>query len=280
SLADKIRIRPAIVPAPVATASSPSTRPGKLHTVVSMPGNIDSETTKKTMAKLINPSKDNIIITKCQPLPNGKVRVAFGNPQSQQKFIAATKESKQLTCEPPRSTNALIYLKGIPKAVSLERIHRTIVQFNPSISNIITKEQSSPEDAIKLVFKRNNRKDHLINCGLSVLPPIRDHIMTQTNGRVLVEFDQIHVEDCSPLKQCFNCHLFHHYAKDCKVSQSVCTHCAQQHLFQECPNRNLPPTCANCSRAGASVVNHTSFSPECPVLLKMQRRMFDQKHSK
>ena len=60
---------------------------------------------------------------------------------------------------------------------------------------------------------------------MRVKPAIRNIMMNELNGRVNIEYSYIHVEDMSPLRECFHCFGFKRIAEYClrKIASFVFT---------------------------------------------------------
>ena len=61
--------------------------------------------------------------------------------------------------------------------------------------------------------------------------------------------------------QCMRCYSFNHHIQKCTNKQK-CLHCAEEHIYKECPNKTKKSTCANCSGG------HKSISNRCPIRKK------------
>ncbi|KAH9511419.1 hypothetical protein DERF_009881 [Dermatophagoides farinae] len=121
----------------------------------------------------------------------------------------------------------------------------------------------------------NPAKPHLCNVIMKVKPEIRNILINELNGRVNIEYSYIHVEDMSPLRQCFHCFGFKHIAEYCpRKNRQICLHCGGEHLISECMNREDAPTCLNCRiEQLPSQRNHMATSRDCPVMLRIMKNM-------
>ncbi|KAH9419071.1 uncharacterized protein LOC113794816 [Dermatophagoides pteronyssinus] len=109
--------------------------------------------------------------------------------------------------------NPFIMLKGLNKDINLDSLPLLIFQHNPLIRKCLTNtyheitstNEETSNKAIKVIFQRANRRNHLINVGLKVDPLIRNVIMNDQNGKTFMNGGQIHTVDI-PLNvsQCCN----------------------------------------------------------------------------
>ncbi|OTF82890.1 hypothetical protein BLA29_006718 [Euroglyphus maynei] len=257
-------------------AKQPSA-PSKEELIVSIPNIANSSITKQTIAKSIIPSKNNIRVKDVKKLTNGKVKIAFDSPNSKNQFIdQAGKSVDPIHYEEPRSINPIVYIKGIDKSVNIKDIPQLIVSYNTDIADHLAMSTSTLDESLVMKFRRSNRKEHLYNAAIQVTPAIRNIIMNTLQGKINIEYDFIHVEDLSPLVQCYTCNGFNHISSKCPDATVTCSYCAGSHSFKVCPNKNGAAKCSNCSRVGHSDCHHSAIDRNCPIYQRMLTKAFSR----
>ncbi|KAH9528763.1 hypothetical protein DERF_002678 [Dermatophagoides farinae] len=221
----------------------------KHQTVVYIPENEDTAVTRQTLARLIQPAKEGIDMTDAKSLSKGKMIIDFKDQASKSKFDLLAKATKQLATEPPRKLTPTILLKGVRRDIDKKEIPTMLNSFNFPIAYYVETNNLDINKLVEVVSERKNfRSERLINYSLSVDPKIREIIINELNGKIILDYSLVHAEDASPLRQCFRCLGYNHKATMCqlKPEQQVCFHCGLQHKFDNCPNKTFPPTCVNC----------------------------------
>lgn len=248
------------------------------QTVISIKDNIDTTTTRKTLAELIQPAKQGIDVTGAQSLSNGKMIIDFRDEHSKNKFnnIAAT--TNTIITEPPRKLMPTIFLKGVRKDIAKNSIPEMFANFNHLIDQHVQRNNLDIKNLVQIVNERTNfrNSDRLINYGMTVDPKIRDIIINDMGGKIILDYSMVHVEDMSPLRQCYRCYGFNHKAEKCqlKKEEQLCFHCGGRHLHENCLNKHLAPRCINCIKSGIKEnIHHSSASKSCPVYTRMLLRI-------
>ncbi|KAH9521398.1 hypothetical protein DERF_005060 [Dermatophagoides farinae] len=230
-----------------------NTLASKHQTVVYLENNEDTMITRQTLARLIQPAKEGIEMTDAKSLSKGKMIIDFKDHASKNKFDLLAKATKQLTTEPPRKLQPTIMLKGVRRDIDKESIPNMLLSFNYPITYYVETNKLDITKLVEIVSERKNfRSERLINYSISTDPKIRDIIINELNGKVILDYSLVHAEDLSPLRQCFRCLGYNHKAAVCqlKAEQQICFHCGLQHKFEECPNKSFSPTCVNCRKSG------------------------------
>lgn len=94
--------------------------------------------------------------------------------------------------------------------------------------------------------------------------------------KINIGFNRVRVEDAIPLTQCFHCLKFGHTALKClsKDKSATCLHCAKDHEWKECPNKNSEEKCSNCIYQNTTFkmtlnTNHKANDKNCTYFKKM-----------
>lgn len=99
---------------------------------------------------------------------------------------------------------------------------------------------------IEVLFTKNTSQGHLKDIVARVKPELFNALMKVTT--IGLGFQMIRVEKFTAIHVCFKCNGYGHHTKDCRNVLS-CPHCAQEHKYSECPNRDMSKICcANCKR--------------------------------
>ena len=201
-------------------------------------------------------------------MTNGKIIVFSKDQKSKERLDNLINSSNDLVSEEPRRNNPIILLKGVPKEIDRSQIPTVIRNYNKDIESAY-----DSEDAITVLYLKNNRKQHLVNVGIKVSPAIRKIILGTYNGSISLGFSLVHAEDALPIVQCTHCLGFGHTKAKCpkKEEDPQCLHCPGQHLKENCPVKDRKVECCNCAhRPGTSSkqpddIGHSPTSKKCPI---------------
>ena len=252
----------------------------KHQTVVFLPDNENTSMTRQTLSQLIQPAKEGIEMTDAKSLSKGKMIIDFKDKASKNKFESLAKATKKINIEPPWKLKPTIMLKGVRLDINKEEIPSMFATFNYPIAHYVNTNNLDITKLVEVVASRKNfRNELLINYIISIDPAIRDIVINELNGKIILDYALVHAEDMSPLRQCYRCYGFSHIASNClyKPEQQVCHHCAMTHKHELCPNKKCPPQCINCKKSGVKdSSNHNSVSKMCPVYMRMLQRVADK----
>ena len=250
-----------------------------LKTVVTITGNDDAELTKREITNKVIPAQHGIRIKDTVKLRDGKFLVNFKSPSSKRKFENILAQDGKFKYSDSGRLQPTVHMKGLSVAYQEEMIPGLIALYNPEIAKFLDESGLEADKVIEIKKKRQNpAKPHLCNVIMKVKPEIRNILINELNGRVNIEYSYIHVEDMSPLRQCFHCFGFKHIAEYCpRKNRQICLHCGGEHLISECMNREDAPTCLNCRiEQLPSQRNHMATSRDCPVMLRIMKNSLNQ----
>ena len=247
--------------------------------MVTITGNDDAELTKREITNKVIPAQYGIRIKDTVKLRDGKFMINFKSPSSKQKFenVIATDGRFQLNDSGlPLPT---VHLKGLNMAYEEEQIPELIALYNPEITKFLEDNRMEAASAIEIKKKRQNpAKPHLCNVIMRVRPEIRNLMINELHGLINIEYSYIHIEDMSPLRQCYHCFGFKHIAEYCpRKGRQYCLHCGGEHLMDQCINREEAPTCINCRMEGLpNHRSHIAISRDCPVMLRVMKNSLNR----
>ena len=119
---------------------------------------------------------------------------------------------------------------------------------------------------------KNSSKKIAIKCS----PAIRNYIIDDNKGYIYLSLARCKVYDRFYVPQCFHCQRYNHFSRECpdKEKNSVCAKCSKNHDTKNCPENST--NCINCIRNKEKNTKHTSFSPNCPVLIGLRKKVMAQ----
>lgn len=211
---------------------------------------------------------------------NNKIRVEFDTLEQREIILQKTNlPDNDVKAEISRKLKPMIVVKGISNDISPDHLVDIITNQNDFIKNM-----SSDQNDLIFKFKRGNRNKSLYNAVFMVSPSLWRAIIER--GRLNVDHQRIHVEEFSPLLQCFKCLQFGHTRNRCTHEGSICSHCSSMtHDFKGCPfkqNKNQID-CYNCIQYHKKhnlqnlKTDHSATSDACPrrvfMLEKLRERI-------
>lgn len=210
----------------------------------SEPGKKGEETLSDIRAKI--PFRNlKIAPVKISVLSKGKIKMDFPNAEQRDAVLQKCENLASIKASAAKHMNPKMYLKGIPLSTGKEELTTVI------------KEQNDLQQDIRLCYlKRNKRNNNLYNAVVEVPPETRLNFLAK--GRINVDHLKVHVEDFSPLTQCFKCLGFGHSASKCTEQENSCSHCGKSgHKANECPDRKDDRTaqCKNCHKYNSAGYN-------------------------
>lgn len=208
--------------------------------------NQKSEDTLRTVREKIPFRQLKIAPLRISQCGKGKVKMELSNNGQREEILSHCKNINSFKAEPAKLRNPLLILKGVSKETKQEELIEVI-----KLQNGI-----SEDDQIRLCFlKKNNRNSETYNAIIEIDPKLRQKFLNMQ--RVNVDHIKVHVEDFTPILQCFKCLSFGHTASKCNKEKSSCAHCAEEeHSSRDCPIKSQPPTCINCKKHNANAKGH------------------------
>ncbi|CAG4941037.1 unnamed protein product [Parnassius apollo] len=222
-----------------------------------------------TWKKNISFKKEKYAPVKMQTISNGKIRVEFENYKQCEEAITKTNQVEGLQAEESKNRSPLIILKGITKETAKEEL-----------IEIISYQNSIPEDALRLCFLTSNKNNALYNAVLEVTPKYYTTITTY--GRVAINHQRVFVGPFSRFVQCHLCLQFGHTKTKCAITIHPCAFCASEdHNIMDCPNRTSDEKrkCYNCHKhnlktnANADIRHNATNVKLCPRIISIKKKL-------
>ncbi|CAK1545376.1 unnamed protein product [Leptosia nina] len=135
---------------------------------------------------------------------NGKLRVEFDRPEQLEVAMKKIGESNpEIQAEVSRKLRPMFIVKGVSSDISATDLKYIIINQNENIKANIRNEAD-----VEFKFKRPNRNSNLYNAVFVSAPYLWRHIVQSL--KLNIDHQRVHVEDFTPLLQCFKCLKFGH----------------------------------------------------------------------
>lgn len=121
-------------------------------------------------------------------------------------------------------------------------------------------------------YKKKDPKDTRVSLVIETSARVRN--LLRMRDRIFIGWQSCRLKDYNPLVRCFKCQAFGHVSKYCK-GQNVCPHCAEDHVLTECPNKEKPLICPNCTAAKKDA-NHAISNPKCPEFIRATKIAYER----
>lgn len=165
----------------------------------------------------------------------------------------------------------------VPKYISLgESVTELIVKSNEWLEEMIENGE-----CFEVLFTYEVKDWGSIVCRVS--PKIRAALRFHGN-MIKVENRSCPIKDRFHVLQCGKCLEFGHRTKVCRKETVKCTHCAEDHMWKDCPHKEVKEKlcCSNClvtadrDSSFASSTNHEVRSRECPIYQRHLKRQIER----
>lgn len=161
-----------------------------------------------------------------------------------------------------------IMMKGVDAYYNEKELIIDLINQNEDIKNAMTTETDNEPIIVKKKLK-NKKSDKLSNFIIQTTPKLRKIIISKE--RINIGYTKAHVEDCDPLMQCYHCLGYGHTSLRCleNMKSPRCLHCAGEHKIQDCPKKQEPAKCHNCTNRKGYQNEHPGNSYLCEFRKKM-----------
>jgi hypothetical protein len=242
------------------------------HLVVVHPKASDgnSQATRSDFKRQLRDKTSDLDIVGMRLASNKSIIVESKNVAAKEKLIAAFNSdnvlAKDYTIAESRKKLPTVIVRNVEQSGRRDKAKfaAEIIAGNPTISDAVGASvgTSAVGDSvgrnavgtsdIDLLFERRARsgKQHLRDLVLRVSPKVRVAMIAV--GELKIGFGAARVEDYTHVTQCFKCLGFGHQSDRC-VKTPKCSHCAGDHDFRQCPDKEASDKkcCHNCAEANA-----------------------------
>lgn len=254
----------------------PPTPPNPTSVIIVSAKNADTSKRNEILNKFkkaVSFKDTNFAPAEIRTIPGNKLKVVLDNEE--QRAITMEKIKKaanDISAEAIKKLKPMVILKGIHLDTSHEELVDIIYNQNEAVRKAGAKEE------LVFKFKKSNRNNKLYNAVFITTPSLFKAIIACQ--KLNIDYQRTHVEEYSPLLQCYKCMQFGHTRARCTSDCTICTHCAStEHIYKDCPvkSREDKARCYNCSRkknnTSESSSSHSATSFFCPLVQELADRL-------
>ncbi|XP_023212914.1 uncharacterized protein LOC111615712 [Centruroides sculpturatus] len=226
-----------------------------------------SETVRKAMQEKLKPSAMKVGIDKMRKVAGGGVAIELSNKGDAtvlEEHIA--KALPQLITKRPKKRWPHVVIYSVQMDIAKEELGTLIYQQNEDISNFMSEEDFNKQFIAKFTLGKHSAVYK--NWVVEVSPTLQRRLIN--GNKINVEWSRCRIADFCPVLQCFKCLEYNHAAKDCPHNEPICSHCAENHVYKECPNRGKEPLCYNCKKGKNSNCKHNARDSSCPIYMRIK----------
>lgn len=221
-----------------------------------------SEDTRKAVTAALDLRKDNIKILKIRPGREGAIIVEAADKRSAVKIMGSEAiSSAGLTAQRPVGRKPKILLYDMP--TERDFVEEAVLDiFYQNVSGMELEEFKGGFNIVKMLRSSNEDKANWV---VELSAPCFKALSGK--DRLFVGFEACKMKEFSEATRCYRCQGYGHVAKHCSMESPTCGHCAADHDYKNCPNRNRNPICAPCKRAKRPH-DHNVTSNVCPAYIR------------
>ena len=221
---------------------------------------------KQEIMRLMNPTREKIKIKGVRKTRDGGLVIETATSEDLRKIEEHnTLKEKGYRIIKAGASNPRIVVFYIPKSLSECEITETIYNQNEDLFVGISKEEF--ESNFQPRFRMGRRAEEVTNWVVEVSPKIRSVIRADDKQRLYVGWMSCKIQDFRGVSRCFNCQMYGHVAKFCRITEKTCSYCAKTgHIANECPDAKAKkePTCPACKKAKKKA-DHSGGDKKCPA---------------
>lgn len=231
----------------------------------------ESEEVKTMLMKLVKPSEIGLKVRRVIKIRNGVIVEADTEEGADNLVMQKSLKDAGLKVEKPTRKRPIIMIYDVSTELKDEDVKDEVYKRNMNGSGV-SEQEFDQEFVIKHKYKdvkSNGKKNHIVvECSVRVRNWLR------FREKVFIEWQGCRVKDYVDVARCFKCQRYGHIAKHCNNEKPSCSHCAGDHDYKECPNKNKKEAvcCSNCKREGRQEVKHDATSRKCPAYEKAVKR--------
>ncbi|XP_023216364.1 uncharacterized protein LOC111618966 [Centruroides sculpturatus] len=221
----------------------------------------------------VKPTQLGIGIDKIRNIGGGGVAVEIGNKEEADRFEQfIVKEVSNIIIKKPKKKLPHLVIYSVPSEITREELSRCIYNQNDRIGEIYSEVEFI--DNFRVKFRMGKRGKYYNNWVIQATPKLRLHLLKIE--KISVQWSKCRISDFYPVLQCFRCCRFGHSSTSCSQEASTCSHCAGQHNFKDCTNKNKPAVCCNCKHDNPSNCGHNARDSICKVYNKIKNNIIQR----
>ncbi|XP_067120969.1 uncharacterized protein [Centruroides vittatus] len=222
--------------------------------------NIESEEIKQKIKTFFDPVKLGIGIKNIRKIRNKAILVEVENDKQRERLLNEISNHVELTARTPKKVQPKFCIYNVPNEIDTENFIDHLFSQNENILKAVTDDTQYNEE-IKIKFKWGKNQNSK-NWVIEVSPSLRKVLLKQ--NKINMGWIRCQIKEYYGIIQCYKCCRYGHTANQCHSERNYCTHCAGDHKYQECINKEKTPTCTNCIKFKHIHHTHKAISDECP----------------
>jgi len=221
----------------------------------------ESEEITATLKRLVKPTEINV--RRLVKIRNGVIVEADNEESVENLMKQEVLVNAGLKVERPTKKKPIIKVFDVSSDLTDEGIKEQVYVKNMRESQI-TEDEFKQEFEVRRKYKDvrsgGKKSNIIVECSSRVRNYLRER------ERIFIEWESCKVQDYVDVTRCYKCQRYGHVAKYCS-SQSSCSHCAGEHDYKECPDKekNEKVSCGNCKRDKRERYDHSVGSKKCPA---------------
>jgi len=235
----------------------------------------DSLEVTKELKRLVVPSRIGLKVRRLVHIRNGVIVEAETDEGVDNLLAHVPLREAGLKVERPTKKKPVVMIYDVGADLKDEEIKDEVYHKNMQDSEI-GKDEFMQEFTIRYKHKDKRtagRKVHLV-----VETSVRVRNWLRRKEGLFIEWQCCRVKDYVDVARCYKCQRYGHIAKYCENEKPSCSHCAGEHVYKDCPDKNKKEKecCANCKRDGAQNSKHNVASKKCPAFNKAVKKQYEK----
>lgn len=229
------------------------------------------EEVKNVIKTTIRPSQMGVNIRRVTKTARGVLIEAEGQDQLVKISECKALLDKGLIFDKPKKRNPRVMVYDVEVPEDMQELVEDVYQQNFRDSEIDIDTFKSEFHYVHR-YRKKDPKDTRASLVIECSARIRN--LVRSKDRLYIGWQSCRIKDYNPLVRCFKCQSYGHVAKYCK-GKTNCSHCAEEHEFVQCPNKDKPPKCVNCAAAKKDP-NHEMMSAKCPEYIRATKIAYER----
>jgi len=231
----------------------------------------ESDEVIKDLKRLVLPSRIGLKVRRLVSVRNGVIVEAETEEGAENLVAHAPLKEAGFKVERPTKKKPVMMIYDVGADLKDEEIKDEVFSRNLQGSSI-ERDEFMEEFRIRRKFKDLRSAGKKVN--LVVESSVRVRNWLRGKERIFVEWQSCKVIDYVDLARCYKCQRYGHIAKHCDHEKPSCSHCAGEHEYKDCPDKDKKEKecCANCKREKRQNIKHNVASKKCAAYEKAIKR--------